>query len=201
MQNSPKGTTGIVQASQGIFKTRFRDLSIVPTDFAIGACRRHPACPGLPWGRSASQIYRMQKGLSRGVKESVLSLPKKPRRRVLADAVRSFPPQTVRKIKKSLRSVEKHFHEGSVEPRVPPLRSPGFPVELVGFGEPRAPFFTEGAYVDVGSSEWPEIRVRSGRDDKGESRSSTRDSLLMERTADPLRFASIGMTKERATAH
>jgi len=43
----------------------------------------------------------------------------------------------------------------------------------------------KGAYVDVGSSEWQEIRVRSGRDDKGESRSSTRDSLLMERTADP----------------
>jgi hypothetical protein len=38
---------------------------------------------------------------------------------------------------------EKHFQEGSAEPQVPPLRSPRFPVELVGVGNPHAPFFTE----------------------------------------------------------
>jgi len=57
----------------------------------------------------------------------------------------------------ALRSVEKHFHERSAEPQVPPLRF--------------------------------------GRDGKGESSSSTRDSLLMERTADP--SAALGMTNRR----
>ena len=28
---------------------------------------RHPACPGLPWERSASQTYRLTEDLRRGV--------------------------------------------------------------------------------------------------------------------------------------
>ena len=35
---------------------------------------RHPACPGVPWERSASQIYRKQSALWRGVEEPVLSV-------------------------------------------------------------------------------------------------------------------------------
>jgi hypothetical protein len=35
---------------------------------------RHPACPGLPWERSASQINRMTQPLWRGVEEPVLSV-------------------------------------------------------------------------------------------------------------------------------
>jgi hypothetical protein len=42
--------------------------------------------------------------------------------------------------------------------QIPPLRSPGFPVELVGFGEPRAPSLRKGAYVDARGSAWQEIR-------------------------------------------
>jgi len=38
---------------------------------------------------------------------------------------------------------EKHFQEGSAEPQVPPLRSPEFPVKLLGVGNPHAPFSTE----------------------------------------------------------
>jgi hypothetical protein len=34
---------------------------------------RHPACPGLPWERSASQIDRLTEGFLRGVEEPVLS--------------------------------------------------------------------------------------------------------------------------------
>jgi hypothetical protein len=39
--------------------------------------------------------------------------------------------------------VEKHFHERSAEQQVPPLRSPGFPVECSGADEVRAALFTE----------------------------------------------------------
>ena len=42
-----------------------------------------------------------------------------------------------------MRSVEKHFQERAVEPQVPPLRSPGFPVETRGFEAPHAALFTE----------------------------------------------------------
>ena len=35
---------------------------------------RHPACPGLPWERSASQIHRVTQRLWRGVEEPVLSV-------------------------------------------------------------------------------------------------------------------------------
>ena len=35
---------------------------------------RHPACPGLPWERSASQTYRLIEDLRRGVEEPVLSV-------------------------------------------------------------------------------------------------------------------------------
>ena len=45
--------------------------------------RRHPACPGVPWERSASQIYGITEGLWRAVEG--------PRRCLLADALRSFP--------------------------------------------------------------------------------------------------------------
>ena len=37
-------------------------------------------------------------------------------------------------------AVGKHFQERSVEQQVPPLRSPGFPVELGGVGALHAPF-------------------------------------------------------------
>jgi hypothetical protein len=54
---------------------------------------------------------------------------------------------------------------GRVEQQVPPLRSPGFPVELEGFGALHAPFFAEGHIRGLFTSAWQEIRVRSGRDD------------------------------------
>jgi hypothetical protein len=37
--------------------------------------------------------------------------------------------------------VEKHFQERGAEPQVPPLRSPGFPVEIRGADLPRASLF------------------------------------------------------------
>jgi hypothetical protein len=40
--------------------------------------------------------------------------------------------------------VEKHFQDGTVELQIPPLRYPGFPVELGGVVALHAPFFTEG---------------------------------------------------------
>jgi hypothetical protein len=38
---------------------------------------------------------------------------------------------------------EKHFHEGATKPRVPPLRSPRFPVETRGFDDLHAALSTE----------------------------------------------------------
>ncbi len=43
----------------------------------------------------------------------------------------------------ALGQCRKIFRERSGEPQIPPLRSPGFPVELDGVGELHAPFFTE----------------------------------------------------------
>jgi hypothetical protein len=50
--------------------------------------------------------------------------------------------------------------------QVPPLRYPGFPVDLGGVGELYAPFLKEkGAHAALSSAAWQEIRVRFGRDD------------------------------------
>jgi hypothetical protein len=49
-------------------------------------------------------------------------------------------------------SVEKHFQERSAELQIPPLRSPGFPVELGGVDELRAPFSTESRIRVVASA-------------------------------------------------
>ena len=42
-----------------------------------------------------------------------------------------------------VRSVEKHFQEGAAKPQVPPLRSPGFPVETRGVEDLHAALSTE----------------------------------------------------------
>ena len=52
---------------------------------------RHPACPGLPWERSASQIYRLTEGIWRAVEEPVLSVAEGPRGCLLAYVLQSFP--------------------------------------------------------------------------------------------------------------
>jgi hypothetical protein len=56
--------------------------------------------------------------------------------------------------------VEKHFQEGSVELQIPPLRYPGFPVELGGVDALHAPF----PYRKAHTRPCPVLR---GRDDKG----------------------------------
>jgi hypothetical protein len=38
---------------------------------------------------------------------------------------------------------KKHFQEGTAEPQISPLRSPGFPVETRGFDDLHAALFTE----------------------------------------------------------
>ena len=40
-------------------------------------------------------------------------------------------------------SVEKHFQERAAEPQVPPLRSPGFPVDARGVGDLHTALSTE----------------------------------------------------------
>jgi hypothetical protein len=56
------------------------------------------------------------------------------------------------------------------------------------------PSLRKGAYAALSSAAWQEIRVRSGRDDKGEGGASI-DVGCRLRTADP--SASLGMTKGR----
>ena len=43
------------------------------------------------------------------------------------------------------RGIEKHFQDGSIELQIPPLRSPGFPVELGGVGALHAAFLNESS--------------------------------------------------------
>ena len=52
---------------------------------------RHPACPGMPWERSASHICRRTKGLQREAEG--------PRRCLCADAIRSFPAANIKSLK------------------------------------------------------------------------------------------------------
>jgi hypothetical protein len=54
---------------------------------------------------------------------------------------------------------------GETEPQVPPLRSPGFPVECGGVDHHHVVFLKKTTYVVVVSNAKQEIRVRSGRDD------------------------------------
>jgi hypothetical protein len=55
-----------------------------------------------------------------------------------------------------------------VKLQVPPLRYPGFPVEVSGAGVLYTAFFRKAAHVDVYEDRMQEIRVRSSRDDKVE---------------------------------
>src|SRR5271155_3721125 len=44
---------------------------------------------------------------------------------------------------RTIRDLPGSLAHKSLHQQVPPLRYPEFPVELVGFGKPHAPFFTE----------------------------------------------------------
>jgi hypothetical protein len=61
------------------------------------------------------------------------------------------------------------FDTADDEQQVPPLRSPGFPVELDGVDALYAPFFAEGRTRGLVRAAWQEIRVRYGRDDTSSS--------------------------------
>jgi hypothetical protein len=50
------------------------------------------------------------------------------------------------------------------------------------------PSLRKGAHVDLSSAAWQEIRVRSGRDDKGEGGGGC------EQVVRPRRYAPVGMT-------
>jgi hypothetical protein len=52
-------------------------------------------------------------------------------------------------------------------PQISPLRSPGFPVENGALMDPVRLSLRRAAYVAVAGIAKQEIRVRSGRDDKG----------------------------------
>ncbi len=63
---------------------------------------RHPACPGLPWERSASQIYRLTKGSWRAVEEPVPSIAEgTPRVLVSRRSSELSGHQNLKEIKKS----------------------------------------------------------------------------------------------------
>src|SRR5580698_2096204 len=51
------------------------------------------------------------------------------------------------------------------------------------------PSLRKGAYAALSSATWQEIRVRSGRDDKGEDGALREDWLVAEKTAGPCCFA------------
>jgi hypothetical protein len=93
------------------------------------------------------------------------------------------------------RYAGKHFHDGSVELQIPPLRYPGFPVDLGGVGAIHAPFFTEGRTRGLVQC--------SVAGNPGTLRSVTKgrvtlpfrfDSLDDEQQVPPLRYAPVGMT-------
>src|SRR5258708_6992495 len=67
--------------------------------------------------------------------------------------------------------VEKHFQERSAELQIPPLRYPGFPVDVGGVGRSHAPFLKRKAHTRL----CPVLRGRKSG------------------------FASVGMTKGEAS--
>jgi len=63
----------------------------------------------------------------------------------------------------------KHFQEGSAEPQISPLRSPGFPVESCGVDSLHAVSFTgnrsrgPGDFREVGNPGYPSVQMTKGR--------------------------------------
>ena len=66
------------------------------------------------------------------------------------------------------------------ELQIPPLRSPGFPVETRGFEDLRALSLRRAAYEAVANSAKWEIRVRSGRMTRGEGRLTLKSAIGIE---------------------
>ena len=60
--------------------------------------------------------------------------------------------------------VERHFHEGSAELQIPPLRyaPPDFLWNLVALAHFLRPSLRKGAHAGISGAAWQEIRVRSG---------------------------------------
>src|SRR5258708_442577 len=84
-----------------------------------------------------------------------------------------------------LRSVEKHFQERSAELQIPPLRYPGFPVDVGGVDRSHAPFFKRKAHTRL----CPVLRGRkSGFASVGMTRGGR--SFHGERLLDGGRFSS-----------
>jgi hypothetical protein len=75
--------------------------------------------------------------------------------------------------------------------------TPDFLWKLVGLVYFMRPSLRKGAQVVLSSAAWQEIRVRSGRDDKGRSGALSQYWFVDAGTADP--SASLGMTKGAAT--
>jgi hypothetical protein len=67
-----------------------------------------------------------------------------------------------------VRSVEKHFQEGASTQRSLHCAPPDFLYRLVALAGIMRLSLKKGAHVALSSEAWQEIRVRFGRDDKGE---------------------------------
>ena len=78
----------------------------------------------------------------------------------------------------------------------PSTALPGFPEELGGVGASCAFPLQKGAHADLSNASWQEIRVRSGRDDKGECSAS----IQIRRGDQPLRFTAFQELKAQIVA-
>jgi hypothetical protein len=74
---------------------------------------------------------------------------------------------------------------GAAEPQVPPLHYPGFPVMLVALAKLMQLSLRKAAHAEVSSAGWQEIRVRSGRDDRGKGNGSIGSNCLRRNFSSP----------------
>jgi hypothetical protein len=69
--------------------------------------------------------------------------------------------------------LERVCDENREKPPISPLRYPGFPVEFGGVGDLHAAFLNQSRTRGMSSAAWQETRVRSGRDDKFDTKLET----------------------------
>jgi hypothetical protein len=105
--------------------------------------------------------------------------------------------------RRSLRSVEKHFQERASTQRSLHFATPDFLWDLLALIHFMRPSLRKGAHAALSNAAWQEIRVRFGRDDKGEGgapiESSYRTGLFITSPVEMTSSLEVEVTADLST--